>query len=166
MTPEVIKAAEIRQDRIISLNFVAKVEGKVIAQSGEKPFTFLHGYGQLKPLAFETEITGMKEGEHKEFTLPPEKAFGLRNPARIIPLSRRMIPPDMDVSPGSQAVITTASGHLHGIIVSATDDVVLVDTNHQWAGKPLEITVDVAAVDLPDPGFVLRGCKPLEPVKC
>jgi len=57
-----------------------------------EPITFTLGYGGLIK-GFEEAVQGMRIGEQKEFTLPPEKAYGYRREDLIQPVERRQSSP-------------------------------------------------------------------------
>ena len=91
----------------------------------------------------EEEIAKMEEGEEKRVELPPEKAFGERDPSkiRVVPareLSRRGIVPrvneEVEVD-GQRAVIKAVGGGR-----------VILDFNHPLAGKTLVYELKVVRV--------------------
>lgn len=83
-------------------------------------------------------LAGMSVGEGKTVELPPEKAFGLRNPKliRVLPLSE-FRKRDINPYPG-MVVDLDGTGAL---VRSVTSGRVMVDMNHSFAGE--RITYDV-----------------------
>lgn len=60
----------------IKVEYVAKVDGKVVDKSeGNGPLEFTAGSGELIQ-GFDEAVMGMKLGEEKTVTVPPEKAYG------------------------------------------------------------------------------------------
>ncbi len=48
-----------------------------------EPMTIVVGQGTLLP-DLEMALIGMREGEKKDISIPPERAYGLRNPSKIV----------------------------------------------------------------------------------
>lgn len=84
--------------------------------------------------AIEDELVGMPVGGHKSFEIPPEKAFGERDPSKVkvIPL-RKFKDLDQPISVGSKIIINGREGYIRSIGSGR----VQVDFNHYLAGKTL-----------------------------
>jgi FKBP-type peptidyl-prolyl cis-trans isomerase 2 len=71
----------VGKDMVASVHYTGTLpeNGEVFDSSeGRDPLSFLVGHGQMIP-GFEEEIAGAKVGEKREFTLTPEKAYGVRD---------------------------------------------------------------------------------------
>ncbi len=88
----------------------------------------------------EEALYGFEEGEEKEVEIPPDKAYGRRDPGkvRIMPL-REFRKAGIDPRPGK---IVEING-LPAIIKSVSGGRVVVDFNHPLAGKTLIYKVKV-----------------------
>lgn len=86
----------------------------------------------LKPI--EEAIIDMKPSEHKVLELPPERAFGVRDPTkvRVVPL-RRFRNLDQPLTPGMRVIVDGREGYVRSIESGR----VQVDFNHRLAGKTL-----------------------------
>lgn len=84
--------------------------------------------------AIEDELVGMSIDEHKSFEIPPEKAFGERDPSKVkvIPL-RKFKDLDQPISVGSKVIINGREGYIRSIGSGR----VQIDFNHYLAGKTL-----------------------------
>jgi len=82
----------------------------------------------------------MKIGEKKTVDIPPEKAFGNRNPEliKLIP-EARFKEQGTDATPGSFVTIN----QIRGRIISVDGGRVKVDFNHPLAGKVLEYELEI-----------------------
>jgi len=82
----------------------------------------------------EDQLVGMRVDEHKSFEIPPEAAFGARDPSKvkIIPL-KKFKDVDRPINVGSRVVIDGREG----IIRSIGSGRAQVDFNHYLAGKTL-----------------------------
>lgn len=93
--------------------------------------------------AFEEQLIGMAAGEEKHFEIPPEKAFGPRDPSKIkiIPL-RRLRDVEGPLTIGSRVVIDGKEG----IVRSVGSGRVQVDFNPYLAGKTLDCYVKIVKI--------------------
>ena len=133
---------------IVSVHYEGKLEdGSVFNSSADgEPLRFQIGNGQLLP-GFEDQVTGLKVGDEKEFTLTPEEAYGEHQPAAVIELPRERIPADIELKPGVQLTITVDTGEKLNLIVTAVrSDSVTLDGNHPLAGRSL--TFQIKLVDI------------------
>ena len=93
--------------------------------------------------AFEEQLIGMAPGEEKKFEIPPEKAFGQRDPSKIkvIPL-RRLKDVEGPITIGSRIVVDGKEG----IVRSIGSGRVQVDFNPYLAGKTLDCYVRIVKI--------------------
>ncbi len=85
-------------------------------------------------------ILGMSVGERKIVEIPPEKAFGKRDPnlVKLIPLSDFK---KNDITPYPGMVVK--ADNFYGRVLSVGSGRVKVDFNHPLAGKVLEYEVEI-----------------------
>ncbi len=93
---------------------------------------------------FEEGVKGMNENEEKEIEVPPEKAYGERDPAKVkvfslSELKKRGITPYI-------GMVLEASDGSRGIVRAISGGRVTVDFNHPLAGKTLIYRVKVVKV--------------------
>ena len=75
-------------------------DGEVIDSNFEQqPATFIVGDGNLLP-GFERVLMGLCAGERKTFEIPPEQAFGQRNPNNLQKIERRLFSADLNLEQG------------------------------------------------------------------
>ena len=118
---------------------VAKKAGIFDPKIVYQPIPVIIGSRSILP-GVEEIILGMKVGEEKKFTLPPEKAFGkrLESLVRLIPLSEFK---KQNIEPYPGLVITI--NNFNGRVVSVSGGRVKVDFNHPLAGKEIEYELKV-----------------------
>ena len=81
-------------------------------------------------------------GKEYEVTISPENAYGLRDPKNIkVHTVREFQRHEIDPVPGQEITL----GNRRGRIISVTPGRVLVDYNHQWAGKSVYYKYNVIA---------------------
>ncbi len=129
------------EDRVIETTIAEEAKKAGIYNENERyePRLLILGEGWLLK-SLEDEIAQMNEGEEKTVELPPEKAFGQRDPSKIkvIPareLVRRRIRPVL----GAQVEI---NGKI-GLIRSIGSGRVVIDFNHPLAGRTLLYKIKV-----------------------
>jgi peptidylprolyl isomerase len=115
----------------------ARKAGIYDAKERYGPRLVIVGEGRLIA-GLEEAITQLSVGEEKSVTIPPEKAFGKRDPnkIKIIPRSQ-FIKSGVAPEPGK---VVEINGQL-AVIRSVTSGRVIVDFNHPLAGKTLEARV-------------------------
>lgn len=133
---------------IVTIHFALKFEdGEVIDSNfdGDPP-SFTFGDGSLLP-GFEEVLVGLKPGDHEQFTVPPEKAFGQPNPSNIQSVSRESFDPEIALEEGLVVSFADAAGgELPGVVRAIEDNQVTVDFNHPLAGRA--IVFDVKIIDV------------------
>ena len=92
---------------------------------------------------FEDRLKNLKENEEKEFEIPPEEAFGPRDPSKIEHISlKKFVREGIDPKPGMQVRI----GNRVGTVLRVGAGRVTVDFNHPLAGKTLSYSVKVVKI--------------------
>ncbi|HIH90924.1 TPA: peptidylprolyl isomerase [Desulfurococcaceae archaeon] len=116
-----------------------------IYKEGEKyePVIVVVGEGSLLP-GLEEAVVEMKEGEEKEIEIPPSKAYGERDPAKVKVYSLREFKKAgvKNVYPGMVVRI----GNELGIVRSVDGGRVRVDFNNPYAGKTIKARVKVIKI--------------------
>ena len=152
MVDYVITAKETGE--LVDTTLEEKAREKGISTTGAlfEPRLTVIGKGMLLR-ALEEEMVGMKEGDHKSVVIPPERAFGPRDPGKVkvIPI-RRLKDVDQPITVGTRLVIDGKEG----VVRSIESGRVLVDFNHHLAGKTLECEVWVRKVITEDAEKVLQ----------
>lgn len=119
------------------------VEKEGLEASGRlEPRLAIPGKGYMLK-AFEEQLIGMAAGEEKRFEIPPEKAFGPRDPSkiRVIPL-RRLKDVEGPITVGSRIIVDGKEG----IVRSIGSGRVQVDFNPYLAGKTLDCYVKIVKI--------------------
>jgi len=142
---------------IVKVSYSGYVDGKLFDTTDEElakregiynpritygPVTVIVGENMLIP-GLDEALLEMEVGEERELELPPEKAFGKRDPSKIklVPL-REFKKHKINPVVGLPVVINDQPGR----IVSVNGGRVLVDFNHELAGKTVKYTLKVEEV--------------------
>ena len=138
---------KIEQSTIASVHYTGTfIDGEVFDSSeGKAPLSFEVGKGQMIS-GFEQEMLGAEIGEKREFTLTPEKAYGMRDEGAIQKVPKSQFPDDMQLAPGMVLGAQSDRGPVQFSVVSVDGDEVTVDFNHQMAGMTLRFSVEVVGI--------------------
>ncbi len=110
-----------------------------------KPLAYEHGNSDFPP-AVESSLEGAGPGEVREFTLPPEQAFGKVMPEAVREIELARLPEDARRE-GAALVISNSQGREHMIRVREINgDTAVIDFNHPLAGKAIHFKVRILAV--------------------
>ncbi len=132
----------------VTLFFALRLaDGEVVDSNFEQqPATFVVGDGNLLP-AFERALFGMQGGERNSYVIPPENAFGQRNPNNLQKIERRLFSTDLNLEVGLVVNFADAQNtELPGVIAEVDEQWVTVDFNHPLAGQAIEFDVHILSV--------------------
>ena len=152
----------IKSGDTIKVNYTGKFgNGEVFDSSeGREPIKFTVGEGKLLD-GFELAAIGMKVGEKKTVTLPPEEAYGERSDDNFVDIPREAIPDGMPLTVGMQVPLNDPSGKpVLAKVAEIQQEFVRMDINHVLAGATLIFDIEIVETGLtPDePGA--GGCAP------
>ncbi|WP_292373330.1 FKBP-type peptidyl-prolyl cis-trans isomerase [Methanosarcina sp. UBA411] len=147
----------IENGDIISVDYIGKLEDGTLFDTSVKeaaieagiynqrrdykPLTFTVGAGQMIK-GFDEGVVGMRVGEEKTLTIPPEEAYGeyREELTREIPVNA------VDFTPEVGMKLITDSG-LTGTITEVSENNFVVNFNHELAGKTLIFLVRIVSVE-------------------
>lgn len=139
---------EVQSGSYLTLRYrVSLPDGtEAVSTFGMGPATLALGTGQLaEPL--EKCLIGMRAGQRAAYTLEPEAAFGLRNPALIQRIARSALPRQIDEAPGSRISFTDASGaQFAGSLIEQDATHAVFDFNHPLAGRTVVFEADIIGI--------------------
>ena len=134
---------QIESGMSVTLHFSLVLEdGHIIDSNFEsEPATFSVGDGNLLP-GFESTLIGLVNGDEREFTIPPEQAFGQHNPQNVQAVERGNFDQE-ELELGAMFSFQNGDGELPGVIVDVDDNEVMIDFNHPLAGKNIIFQVKI-----------------------
>lgn len=139
---------EIADSRVVSFHYtLTNAKGEVLDSSrgGGEPLTYLHGVGNIIP-GLEKALLGKQAGDKVQATIPPEEAYGLRDPAQVQQMPRRMFKGVGNISVGQRLQAGTDRGQRVITITAINGDMVTIDGNHELAGETLNFDVEITEV--------------------
>jgi FKBP-type peptidyl-prolyl cis-trans isomerase SlyD len=132
---------------VVSLRYdLTDQEGTLLDSSQEVgPLTYLHGYGNLIP-GLERALEGAEPGDKSDIIIPPEDAYGERDPDAVFEASLDEFPSHLELEPGMQLTGETDEGPVSFMVAEVTDQGAILDGNHPLAGMTLHFDVEVVDV--------------------
>ena len=136
----------VGKNKVVSITYSIKDEdGEVIEQS-DFPVSYAHGGVNKMFPDVEAALEGHAEGDTIDVVLPPEKAFGQRDPSLTFTDDLKNVPPEFRHL-GAEVEMQNDQGETRAFIVSRIEHGKLtVDGNHPFAGKTLTYSVTVRKI--------------------
>lgn len=128
----------------------AKNGTEIISTFHENPATLQLGMGQLAP-ALEQQLLGLTEGAQHTVELPPEQAYGLRNPDLVQHVSRATLEENSALNENYAVgdlveFAAPVGGRFAGVLKSMDADSGLFDFNHPLAGQEVIFEVHIIGI--------------------
>ena len=133
----------------VKANYTVTLEnGNVFEMAeGHEPLEFTVGKGEVIQ-GLEEAVIGMKAGDTKTVTTPPEKAYGPRHKELITKLKRDKFPDNIEPTIGLEIQARQQDGNIIDLIITdITDEEITLDANHPLAGETLVLNVELVGVD-------------------
>jgi peptidylprolyl isomerase len=140
--------AEAQPGNAVRVHFVCKLaDGSVFASTRERqPKAFVLGASEVIP-GMQEAVVGMKTGESKTVTVPPERAYGPYHEAMTAWIERALVPADLKLEIGVSIRVKHANGkESDAFVTEIRDDKIKVDGNHPLAGKALTLELELVEI--------------------
>jgi len=141
-------AKKVVKGNKIKVEYTGTLDDGSVFDSSEKhgtPLEFEAGAGQVIP-GFDDAIMGMKVGEEKDVTLPPEQAYGELNPQLRKEIPKTQLPAG-NYKKGMMLALNMPDGNqLPATIVAVSDSNITLDFNSPLAGKTLHFKLKVVEI--------------------
>ncbi len=138
----------ITTGRQVTFNYTLTDDtGQVIDSSdGGQPFAYVHGRSEIVP-GLEQQMEGLKAGDRRKLTVPPEQGYGVVNEEAIMEVPRDRLPAE-GVEVGSRLQGTAANGQpVFPVVKAIGEEMVTLDFNHPLAGRTLHFDVEILTVE-------------------
>lgn len=137
----------IANNTVVEFHYKLHDENDELLESteGDAPRAVLIGHrGVLAGV--EEAMLGKVAGDSLNITLPPERAFGLRDDSLKERLSKKYLKHVKRLAPGVITQVQTKNGPKPVTILKVGSKVVDVDLNHPRAGQTLKFAIEVVSV--------------------
>lgn len=139
----------IQNQKAVTLNYTLKNdENKIIDQSNDASFCYLHGYNNIIP-GLENSLTGKNKDEKFDLVIKPEDAYGEYKSSMTQEVDKSMFDQEQtgDITVGMQFHSQSEDGAMITITVREINgDKITIDGNHPLAGITLHYNVHVVDV--------------------
>jgi peptidylprolyl isomerase len=154
----------VQQGDRVQVNYIKRLQDGTTTSSRE-PLALTVGINHPRLPGLGTALVGLAMGQVTTLTVPPELAYGRPDATRIRRWSRKRFPKEATLRAGKLICFTDERGRRRPVrIVEVHRKVVVVDTNHRWAGQTVELEVTLLGFlePLPRPEEVTatQGMKP------
>ncbi len=129
----------------VRIHYTGKYEDGTVFDSseGKDPLEFVAGSQQIIP-GLDNAILEMSEGDQQTVTVPPEEAYGEREPALAQEVEREQLPEGVSEGAALEAEVGGQKTMLW--VTELNDETAVVDANHPLAGKTLVFDVELVSV--------------------
>lgn len=149
---------QIAPDTVVAIHFsLSDQDGNPLESSRrDQPLTYLHGHGMLVP-GLEKALLGRQSGDSFSVVLEPAEAYGEVDPSLRQSMPRSAFPVDASIEPGQHFHARTSQGISEVIVISVDTERVVIDGNHELAGKTLAFAIEVLTVRPATPDEIAHG---------
>jgi peptidylprolyl isomerase len=121
---------------------IAKQAGIYVSSRVYSPLIFVVGSGQMIK-GFDNGVIGMKVGEEKTISIPPEQAYGEYDKAKVQAIPLKSL--NMTIAPKVGQILGDSYGNPYRVI-AINDTYVTLDGNNALAGKTLIFDIKLISV--------------------
>jgi len=112
----------------------------------EEPFEFTLGEKNMLP-SFENSVVGMRAGETKTISLPPQDAYGGYNEKLVSVMERSGFPQEINIEIGKRLRVRTQDEKYKMVTIKDfTEDTIVLDENDPLAGKTLTFKIELVEI--------------------
>ncbi|MCX5805528.1 MAG: peptidylprolyl isomerase [Proteobacteria bacterium] len=130
---------QAKTNDLVRVHYTGSLKDGTVFDSSldRQPLEFKIGHGVIIP-GFENGIIGMKEGDAKVISIPPEDAYGPHRDDLVGVIETARIPDNITPKVGMVLKIRSPEGEMIKVTVTDVNETgVTLDMNHQLAGKEL-----------------------------
>lgn len=132
----------------VKVHYTGKLDdGQIFDSSdGGDPLEFTLGAGSIIE-GFDAAVQGMSVGDSKEVRIPALQAYGERDDAMVIGVSREQLPKGMEPEIGQMLELVTEEGERAQLVITSFDEQsVTLDGNHPLAGYDLTFAIRLVEI--------------------
>lgn len=140
--------SEVKKGDKVKVHYTGRLtDGTVFDSSeGRTPLEFEVGAGMMIA-GFDSAVFGMKVGDKKTAEIPAKEAYGERNKEMMIDVPVKELPEGMKPEAGMPLTMQQQDGTPVPVtITEVKGDVVVIDANHELAGKDLIFDIEMVEI--------------------
>ncbi len=133
----------------VHVHYVKRVQDGSVASSRDRdPIEMTVGVDHPRLPGLGLALVGLAPGASTTVRVAAEHAYGPTDPARVHRLARTRFPKNLLLPVGKWVRVANREGRPRLVrILEVHDKMVVVDTNHRWAGQALELEVELVGIE-------------------
>jgi len=141
----------VQQGDKVQVHYVKRFQdGSAVSSRGKAPTELTVGIDHPRLPGLGLTLVGLAIGERKTLVVPALQAYGAYDPGRIRRLDRTRFAERQVLAVGTWVRAWDRRRRRRLVrIVEIRENMVVVDTNHRWAGQSLKLEVEVLSIDGP-----------------
>lgn len=139
----------VQEGQFVAIHYTGKLDSGEVFDSctGDMPFEFEVGAGTVIS-GLDKAVRGMEVNQEKSVVIPPEEAYGDYNDSMVQSIPAEEIKQHFEPKVGMTIGVQLENGmHVPATIKEVGDTKVMIDFNHQLAGKTLHFDVKIIEVN-------------------
>ena len=140
-------AESLKNNMVGLFRYTLRVDGAIMEEvPADDAVEYLHGAENIVP-GLEKALEGKSAGDSFTATISPEDAYGEYDDEQVQEILREDIESDEEFEPGQMIDFFDEDGETYeAVVIEVNDDNIVVDFNHELAGKTLQYDVTVVSV--------------------
>jgi len=136
-----------RGDRV-QVHYVKRLQdGSVASSRNHGPVELTVGLDHPRLPGLGLALVGLAPGHHITVRVPAHQAYGQPDPSRVHSWARARFAKNQALAVGKGVPVMNSRGRRRLVrIMEVRGRMVVVDTNHRWAGLELELDVELIAI--------------------
>jgi carbon storage regulator CsrA len=143
----------------VQIHYVKRFQdGSVVSSHGRTPLDVTVGTDHPRLPGLGLALVGLAPGTSTQVNVSPEHAYGPPDPTRVHRWARTRFATDQPLHAGGWVRTQNRQGrHRLVRIVEVRGEMVVVDTNHRWAGQAMELEVELITIQGVNGGSAEQG---------
>lgn len=140
---------QVKNGDTIKIHYKGRLDDGTVFDSseGRAPLEFTVGGGMVIP-GFDAGVKDMNIGDKKTIHIPATEAYGEKQEHMIMEFPKDQFPPDLNPEAGMQLNMSDNKGQVIPVVITEVkDDTVMLDANHQLAGKDLIFDLELVEIN-------------------
>jgi peptidylprolyl isomerase len=135
-------ADQAQDGNTVTIRYTGKLSDGSVFDSTEdrEPFEFVVGAEDILP-GISIGVVGMREGETRTIDIPPDDAYGPRDPEKLVTVEASRMPEG--VAAGD---LVTDGENRRWLVHKIEDGQAVIDANHPLAGQTLHFDVELVSI--------------------
>lgn len=137
----------VQNGSTVTVHYTGTLEDGTVFDSsrGREPLVFEQGKGMLIK-GFENAVEGHRAGETVTVTIPPSEAYGEYDPTQMFSVAKAQVPDSIPLEIGTKLQLSSEKGVMYVTISEITDEEIVLDGNHELAGKTLTFEIEIISI--------------------